>query len=127
MAEVRLNWRGDAVKAEYRRRTQRLIKLITIDTHNQIKKSINRQGPTKTNPTASPSRPGEPPKKRTGRLISSIGFRLKKNIGIVGSSVVYSKFLELGTSKMAARPFFQPALKNIEKRFRQYVRRVRVR
>jgi HK97 gp10 family phage protein len=65
---------------------------------------------------ASPSTPGEGPGVITGRLRGSITYRPGRD-GIspyvdVGSSVYYAPFLELGTSKMAARPFLRPALES---------------
>ena len=58
---------------------------------------------------------GEPPATDTGRLANSIYHDVEKRgrelIGIVGSGVDYAIHLEFGTSKMAARPFLQPALR----------------
>lgn len=61
-----------------------------------------------------PSQPGHGPAVRTGRLRGSITWRLGAD-GFspyvdVGSSVFYAPFVELGTSRMAARPFLRPAL-----------------
>ena len=57
------------------------------------------------------SKPGDAPNTDTGRLVSSIQ---KKAISPtemeVGSyNLEYAKYLELGTSRMEARPFVQPA------------------
>lgn len=53
------------------------------------------------------SAPGEPPKTDTGRLVNSIRTNFMTLSAEVGSDVKYSEFLELGTSKMAARPWLQ--------------------
>jgi len=42
---------------------------------------------------------------RTGALISSIAYKLTKNTLTIFSSASYAKYLQLGTSKMPARPF----------------------
>lgn len=61
-----------------------------------------------------PSAPGEGPGVRTGRLRASITHRLGADAqgpyADVGSNVHYAPFLELGTRKMAARPYLRPAL-----------------
>lgn len=62
------------------------------------------------------SAPGQPPAVDTGRLRSSIthDVRIERGgvIGRVGTNVEYAPHLELGTSRMAARPFLRPAVFN---------------
>jgi len=62
------------------------------------------------------SAPGEPPAVDTGRLRSSITHAVETTdnevIGYVGSNVEYAKWLELGTERVAERPFLRPALFN---------------
>lgn len=56
-----------------------------------------------------PSAPGEDPAKVTGRLVSSMTYTYDaatKKLRI-GTTVLYGKFLELGTRFMAARPFLR--------------------
>lgn len=58
--------------------------------------------------------PGHGPAVRTGRLRASITHRpgvdaLGPYVD-VGSAVLYAPYVELGTSRMAARPFLRPAL-----------------
>jgi HK97 gp10 family phage protein len=64
--------------------------------------------------TPPPSRPGQGPSVRTGRLRSSITWRLGEDAkGVyadVGTNVHYAPFVELGTTRMRARPFLRPAL-----------------
>lgn len=58
------------------------------------------------------SSPGQPPASDTGTLARSIVIDVDKTnfTATVGSNVVYAPFLELGTSRMAARPFLVRAL-----------------
>lgn len=61
-----------------------------------------------------PSQPGHGPSVRTGRLRGSITWRLgEDSAGLyadIGTAVFYAPFVELGTSRMAARPYLGPAL-----------------
>jgi hypothetical protein len=61
---------------------------------------------------SSPAAPGSPPAKVTGELDASI--RVIRGNGLYGRIVevraIHGKFLELGTRKMAARPWFVPAI-----------------
>jgi HK97 gp10 family phage protein len=58
---------------------------------------------------------GEPPHKRTGRLRASINHEVDKAKATarVGTNLKYGKFLELGTRKMAARPFLTSTLQKL--------------
>lgn len=54
---------------------------------------------------------GDAPNTDTGRLVSSIAVENKRRgTSFVGTSVEYGKYLEFGTSKMAARPWLRPAM-----------------
>lgn len=101
----------------------------TLAVHETAVKSIQnssggerqvRYGPTRT---VTASKPGSPPNTDTGRLVQSIQFEFLDNgaSSVVGTNVKYGKYLEFGTSKMAARPWLQPAFdknkKKIEKLF----------
>lgn len=60
------------------------------------------------------SAPGDPPATDTGRLKNNIYFeRLGATTAAVGSDLVYAVYLEYGTERMAARPFFRPAVEEI--------------
>lgn len=61
---------------------------------------------------ASPSRPGRPPGRVTGALITSIRIEFDGDgLGAsVGSDLDYAAYLEFGTMDMPARPFLIPAL-----------------
>jgi phage gpG-like protein len=61
-----------------------------------------------------PSQPGEPPHLRSGRLRASISWRLGEDAeGLyadIGSNVEYAYWVEMGSDRMAARPYLRPAL-----------------
>lgn len=64
-----------------------------------------------------PSKPGEPPHKRTAALQGGVQYELDKpkltgRVGVV-ANVRYGLFLELGTRKMAARPFLLATLRKV--------------
>jgi HK97 gp10 family phage protein len=57
-----------------------------------------------------PSAPGQPPKRDTGTLQNHIESKMTGPLEAqVSSSAPYAAALELGTSKMAARPYMRPA------------------
>ncbi len=84
-----------------RRETKGLL-FVSDFLQNKMKKKIGRTG--------GPSSPGQPPNKQSGVLQDSIK---KDNTGInrkvikVGSDKDHSVHLEVGTSKMSARPFIR--------------------
>lgn len=84
------------------------------------------------NVTHQSSAPGQAPASDTGRLANSINGEMVKgaleSIVRAGSGVVkYARMLEFGTIRMAARPFFQPAVESNRKwimdRMKQAVQR----
>ena len=62
-----------------------------------------------------PSKPGEPPRKRTGTLQKSVAHAIRVEpdavVARVGTAVRYGYYLEFGTRKMAARPWLRPGFK----------------
>lgn len=59
-----------------------------------------------------PSAPGEEPKKITGTLQRSITHRMSEDRlqAFVGSNIDYAFYLEMGTAKMAARPYLRSTM-----------------
>ena len=74
------------------------------------------------------SAPGAAPNTDTGRLVSSIQVDVRAGNVFVGSTLDYAGWLEFGTTRMAERPWLNPALennrRNIEKLFKTGVDRV---
>jgi HK97 gp10 family phage protein len=67
------------------------------------------------------SAPGESPANRTGTLQRSIGFINYGSGIIIGAEAEYARFLELGTDKMAARPYLKRAIDKNIKNFREHM------
>jgi hypothetical protein len=114
---------ADAIQLEIRAAIERfqfeeagLRHLLTSDVAKDlVRRGIRVQNRAKELArTPPPSLPGQPPSVRTGRLRGSITWRLGQD-GLspyvdVGSAVVYAAYVELGTRRMAARPYLRPAL-----------------
>jgi phage gpG-like protein len=80
-----------------------------------VRRAIRVEAQAKLNASqAPPSIPGQGPAVRTGLLRGSITWRpgldAQSPYVDVGSAVVYAAFVELGTSRMQARPYLRPAL-----------------
>jgi len=60
----------------------------------------------------------------TSRLRNSIDDRVEEDgmLGIVGTDVEYAGFVEMGTSKMPARPYLFPALEKNRKRIKELLK-----
>jgi HK97 gp10 family phage protein len=69
---------------------------------------------------------GQPPATDTGFLVNNIFLKIDSDgLGAsVESRADYSAFLEFGTSKMAARPFMQPALESNKSKIRTLEKRM---
>jgi HK97 gp10 family phage protein len=80
---------------------------FTAEVAGDIRDEISTQYPPA-------SAPGTPPHRRTGNLrASTFGLPAERAgdllTGVVDNDAFYATYLENGTSRMAARPFFQPA------------------
>lgn len=100
-------WRGNEVQKLAELEMAKRIQACAILLTNDIKASISLP----SNHGATPSAPGEPPHKDTGRLRASIAwfFDPKALTARVGTNLLVGKWLELGTRFMAARPYIRAA------------------
>lgn len=107
------------VMDKYESQVERIIVKGANDVRNTAVKSINTHQSSgityeKYNPrrTHTASTAGNPPNTDTGYLAGNIHVVIDgdKHGASVESRADYSEALEFGTSKMAARPFMQPAL-----------------
>ena len=123
-------WRGDELRQVIREANQRRLRAAAIVVQNRAKQLLSVAGtgirsaagvvPTPGKSRAKriygafPSAPGEPPHKQTGRLRGSVtheqGALDGKDVVRIGTNVQYGRRLELGTRKMAPRPWLRRAL-----------------
>ena len=106
---------------DLRKEAGNVVLATAVEMRADIVKSI-QSGPAsgqtyrKSNPTRThtASAPGQPPMTDTGRLANSITFdRIGDLTATVGSELIYAPWLEYGTSRMASRPFFRPAVERM--------------
>lgn len=99
--------------------TLQVVSDLVTDTHDLAVAGIQggpKSGKTyrRGNVTHRASAPGQYPASDTGVLASSVRMIMPSAGSIrgeVGTNVTYGKYLEFGTSKMAARPWLLPSFK----------------
>lgn len=103
-------------RARFTMRMQQAVAFI----EGKVKKKLTGQGSGRWYGNHQASAPGEPPALDTGTLRSSItGIVDEKGLsirGFVGSNVEYVRDLELGTEKIAPRPFLMPTILENQRR-----------
>jgi hypothetical protein len=130
----KLEWNGDRAKAAIRAELARRLNRAAILVLNHWKDLINTDGTGVRAKSgggrdkqgrfrkkkgglaygANPSAPGEPPHKQRGRLLASAAWEVVGLVARVGTNLLYGRWLELGTSRMAARPSLRRALKEMQ-------------
>ncbi len=132
MIDIKVDVSGEAAQklkdASFRmaREVDKAILTAAIILEGEIKKKISRGGRSGSKYSrggkgAIRSAPGEPPKTDTGRLVGSIRHEHSFLTASVGTDVNYAGYLELGTSKMAPRPFLIPTLEENTEKIEQLV------
>lgn len=109
--------------AQIRQEVDEEIGLIAAELEADIVLSI-QQGPKtgrvyqRGNVVHQASKAGETPASDTGTLLKSIYSEKEREMTwTVGSRLVYALYLEFGTRRMGARPFFRPAVERIRPEF----------
>jgi HK97 gp10 family phage protein len=117
---VTADWRGDEFLRAMEKQLADNLEKAAVYFKGQVKDKINRSEPYTRYvgdhgiyyTGQDPSAPGEEPKKITGTLQRSITHRMSEDRrhAFVGSNIDYAAYLEMGTSKMAARPYLRSTL-----------------
>jgi len=119
MIQSRINWNGDAAKHAIVAAGWDGIRLAVEFYVQKLREVLNVsvRGPKRKGraPLYLPSRPGEPPHKRTGWLQRHVKAdydkpNLRAKVGI-DVAAIYGVYLELGTAHMKARPWLLATLK----------------
>lgn len=115
-----VEWNGGRFVADLKADTGKNIEKACIYLKGKVKERIGQgqpyvrhKGPKGVHYEGqNPSAPGEPPHKITGFLQRSIAYEMAADrmSGSVGTNVEYGFFLEVGTSRMAARPWLRSTL-----------------
>jgi HK97 gp10 family phage protein len=115
-----VQWSGDKFLSDVEKTLGENLEKAAIYYKSEVKKALNRSQERERYVGDAgvyyhgldPSAPGEAPKKLTGYLQRSIAHEMSadKQVAFVGSALDYAFFLEMGTSKMQARPFLRPTL-----------------
>ena len=126
MIAANLNWNGDRVKQlAFDAGWEKLVRMTeffwghllqALNVPNSGVRVKRRGGGTRT-VYPNPSKPGEPPRKRTGWLQRHVQREYDKasltsRVG-VQRNALYGIFLELGTRRMAARPWLLATLNKV--------------
>ena len=133
-----INWFGKEVMAELNKRADRALGKTAIAIQNKIKSSMTEPKSGTEPPKAKRGKKkarahkrrrsleGEPPAVQTGKLRSSVAVVKPKELTRqIGTNLPYGKWLELGTSKMEARPYIRPAMDSESPRFHTFIKKDR--
>lgn len=121
-ARVRLKWYGAKIMKGLEKEFYKRLRIVGARLERVTKQNLSIPGRT-----AGPSAPGEFPHLQTGDLRKSIFHEvvLARKVVILGTTMRHGLFLEIGTSKMAARPFLRKTVTEeraaIDKLFTKYI------
>lgn len=113
-----VKWYGTQVRTQVRGVTAKRILAAAIYLVNKIKESLSTSQPTigsgGSKKGLDPSRPGDYPKLVTGFLRRGVTYEMDYDTpsARVGTNVPYGRYLELGTRKMARRPWLTNGLRD---------------
>lgn len=108
---VTLDWKGDRASDAVRKG---LAEGLTKGAEILADQMVRIMG---TDHGGVPSTPGNPPNVQTSHLRNSIGYvpaTPDSLVAFAGTNVIYGKYLEDGTSKMAPRPWALPSMRLVK-------------
>jgi hypothetical protein len=113
-----LRWHGNKFNEQFRRATATGILRASVYYHNEVRRAVSvpnsgeRRGRRTVYPN--PSRPGEPPRLRTGFGQRNILREFSRPIATarvgIAKNAMYMFYLEIGTRRIARRPFLLATL-----------------
>jgi hypothetical protein len=111
-------WNGPKLKAQIEAEMRGRLEAAAVVVHDHAKELISREGAepkggkkgAKLVEGARRSKPGEPPMSQSGNLRRSVAWEIQGLVARVGTGFKYGRWLELGTSTMAARPWLRRSL-----------------
>lgn len=113
--EISLTDNSDLIKDAMEDQVEQALTAVGITAENNAKREITR---------AVYDTPESPSYVRTGRLRNSLTHSVEMNEKAVyiGSAVEYAAYVELGTSRMRARPYLRPAVENYTDEYKNLVK-----
>ena len=108
-------WDDKLIMGLAKAEVKRGIRDATLEIERDAKAMISETGDQ-------PSLPGEPPHQVAGELLQSVSneFEDQGLTGIVGTNNEVGRWLEFGTSKLAARPWLRPAFFGVISRIEKF-------
>ena len=113
--EISLTDNSDLIKDALEDQVEQALIAVGITAENNAKREITR---------AVYDTPESPSYVRTGRLRNSLTHSVEMNEKAVyiGSAVEYAAYVELGTSRMRARPYLRPAVENYTDEYKNLIK-----
>jgi phage gpG-like protein len=107
-----MKWNGEEFFRAYKKALAVKLEMAVAKMQAWAKDHVNRQGSKWVHSAA-----GEYPMRQSGHLIKNLPYEVDKDelVARFGTNVEYGKFLETGTSKVAARPWLTLTIKGTRK------------
>lgn len=106
MTDHHFNWDDRRFKAAVRHATMEGLVAAADVLHKSMQRTLSVKGTKYLR-----SKPGEPPRRQTGKLRRSVQVQVEraKGVALVGSTDPVGKWMEKGTARVAARPWIWPS------------------